>query len=57
MKRELVNKLIRKFDKEKENIRDMLILSLKEIALESSDDQGKITMIIKYEEKNNGKIS
>ena len=49
MKRELIRKLYKEFEKDKETIRENLITAMYEIMLETSDKYGKITMIIKYE--------
>ena len=60
MKEKLLNKLFEEFDKDKQVIKQNLLQVMDVIMLETNDEFGKVTMIIKYErdggnETNNNK--
>ena len=49
MKKELINKLLNEFDKDREAIIRNLLEVMDMIVLETSDDYGKFKLIINYE--------
>jgi hypothetical protein len=49
MKSNLIDKLFREFDKDKQVIKKNLLYVMDEVMLETFDDYGKATIIIKYE--------
>lgn len=57
MKKELLEKLLEEFDKDREIIKRNLLEVMDMIVLATTDDYGKIIMTIKYErrEKNENK--
>ena len=48
-KKELIIKLINRFEEDKKNIVTNLIKAMNIINLETSDEYGKVTLTIKYE--------
>ena len=51
MKKELIDKLFNEFEKDKDTIKQNLLMALDTIVLESSNEYGKLTLTIKYERK------
>ena len=51
MKEELINKLFKELEKDKDTIKENLLKVLDVIVLESADEYGKLTLTIKYEGK------
>ena len=51
MKKELLEKLLEEFDKDREIIKRNLLEVMDMIVLATNDDYGKIIMTIKYERK------
>lgn len=51
MKKELIEKLFKEFEKDKETIEKNLMQVMEQIMLETSDNYGKLTLTIKYERK------
>lgn len=49
MKKELIIKLIKEFEKDKKVIVTNLVKAMNIINLEASDEYGKVTLTIKYE--------
>lgn len=49
MKKELINKLLNEFEKDREVIIRNLLEAMDMIVLEASDDYGKFKLIINYE--------
>lgn len=49
MKNNLIDKLFREFDKDKQVIKKNLLYVMDEVVLETHDDYGKAIIIIKYE--------
>lgn len=49
IKKELIIKLINRFEKDKKDIVTNLIKAMNIINLETSDEYGKVTLTIKYE--------
>ena len=55
MKEELINKLFEEFEKDKDIIKLNLLKVMDTIMLETENEFGKLSLIIKYERKENNK--
>ena len=51
MKKELIDTLYKEFEKDKELIKKNLMQYMDSVYLETSDEYGKVTLLIKYERK------